>query len=56
MTIQAMYATIGVMDSLEPEHQLDLIRIDIIVKLTHFYKVRYATLIGRPKPVLSDNA
>ena len=25
--------------------------IDIMVKLAHFYKASYATLIGRPEPV-----
>jgi len=25
--------------------------IDIVVKLAHFYKVSYATLIGKPEPV-----
>jgi len=28
--------------------------IDIIVKLAHFYQIRYATLIGRPEPVSAD--
>ena len=28
--------------------------IDIMVKLAHFYKVSYATLIGRPEPVPAD--
>ena len=26
--------------------------IDIMVKLAHFYQVSYATLIGKPEPVL----
>jgi len=30
------------------------INIDIIVSLAHFYQVSYATLIGRPEPVLPD--
>ncbi|MCL2494132.1 MAG: helix-turn-helix domain-containing protein [Oscillospiraceae bacterium] len=30
------------------------LNIDFIVKLAHFYKVSYATLIGIPEPVLSD--
>ena len=29
--------------------------IDILVKLAHFYKVSYATLIGRPEPVLAES-
>ena len=29
--------------------------IDVIVKLAHFYKVSYATLIGRPEPVSADS-
>jgi len=28
------------------------VNIDVIVTLAHFYKVSYATLIGRPDPVL----
>ena len=28
------------------------LNIDIIVKLAHFYKVSYATLIGKPEPPL----
>jgi len=31
------------------------LNIDIVVKLTHFYKVSYATLIGRPEPELPDS-
>jgi len=30
--------------------------IDIVVKLAHFYSVSYATVIGRPEPVLTDSA
>jgi len=32
------------------------ISIDVIIKLAHFYKVSYATLIGQPEPVLADSA
>ena len=32
------------------------INIDIVIKLAHFYKVSYATLIGRPEPVPPDSA
>jgi len=28
--------------------------IDVAVKLAHFYKVRYAVIIGKPEPVLPD--
>jgi len=31
------------------------INIDVIVTLAYFYKVSYATLIGRPEPVLLDS-
>ena len=31
------------------------INIDAIVKLAHFYKISYATLIGRPEPVPEDS-
>ena len=32
------------------------INIDVIVGLAHFYQVSYATLIGRPEPVLSNHS
>ena len=28
------------------------LNIDIVVKLAHFYQASYATIIGRPEPVL----
>ena len=31
------------------------INIDVITKLAHFYRVSYATLIGKPELVLSDS-
>ena len=29
--------------------------IDVIVKLAHFYQIRYAVFIGKPEPVLGDS-
>ena len=31
------------------------INIDIIVRLAHFYKVSYATIIGKPEPALLND-
>ena len=32
------------------------LNINIVVDLAHFFKVSYATIIGRPEPVLTDGA
>jgi len=31
------------------------LNIDVVVKLAHFYKVSYATLIGKPEPERADS-